>query len=106
LLLRKLCWFGFSDGYVNWFHSYITSRRSRVLLSGNFSRLFRLTSGVPQSSVLGPFLFNVFINDLCDSIKYSNSLTFVDDLKIVVKSPLQSDINSVIIQLLLWWWWW
>jgi hypothetical protein len=50
----------------------------------------------------GLFLFNIFIDDLCNSIKHCNFLFFADDLKIfrVVKSPhdcllLQSDINSV-----------
>jgi hypothetical protein len=69
LLLLKLRLFGFSDGYINWFHSYLTSRHCRVRLSGNISRPFRLISGVLQGSVLGPFLFNFFSNVLCDSIK-------------------------------------
>jgi hypothetical protein len=82
LLLRKLRLFWFSDGYVKWFHSYLTSRHCRVRLSGNFSRPFRLISGVPQGSVLEPFLVHVFINDLCETIKYCNSLIFADYLNI------------------------
>jgi hypothetical protein len=59
-------------------------------------------SGVPQRSVLGPVLFNIFMNDLCDVINYSRCLLFADDIKIfhVIKSPndcnrLQSDIDSI-----------
>jgi hypothetical protein len=37
---------------------------------------------VPQSSILGPLLFNIFMNDICDSIHNSQCLLFADDLKI------------------------
>jgi hypothetical protein len=102
LLLQKLNAFGLSGGYVNWFCSYLTNRQSQVRVSGILSSPFVVLSGVPQGSVLGPLLFNIFMNDLCDVINYSWYILFADDVKIfsVIKSPndrnrLQSDIDSV-----------
>jgi hypothetical protein len=89
LLLQKLSAFGFSGGYVNWFCSYLTKRQSQVSVSGIISSPFVVLSGVPQGSVLGPLLFNIFMNDLCDVINYSRYFLFADDIKIfhAIKSP-------------------
>jgi hypothetical protein len=82
LLLRKLTNSGLSSGYVNWFHSYLANKQPSVRISGTLSSSYVVKSVVPQGSALGPLLFNIFINDICDSISYSKYLLFADDLKI------------------------
>jgi hypothetical protein len=71
------------------------------LISGILSSPFEVLSGFPQGSVLGPLLFSVFINDICDAVARYKYLLFADDVKIyqTVKSPqdcdlLQFDIDS------------
>jgi hypothetical protein len=82
ILLKKLCAYGLADGYVKWFCSYLTNRQSSVRISDTSSLPFEVPSGVPQGSILGPLLFNIFINHLCAVIEYSNFLLFADDVKI------------------------
>jgi hypothetical protein len=101
VLLHKLNALVFSDGYVNWMRSYLTNRQSQVRI-GQATSTPEVLSGVPQGSVLGSLLFNVYINNLCDSIKHSRYLLFADDIKIyrALTSPedcnlLQSDMDSI-----------
>jgi ribonuclease P/MRP protein subunit RPP40 len=81
LLLYKLDDFGLSDGLILLIESYLRERVQFVQYRGFRSESFSQTSGVPQSSVLGPLFFNIFINDLT-SLLNENFQMYADDLKI------------------------
>jgi hypothetical protein len=73
-----------------------------VRYCGTLSSSYEVLSGVPKGSVLGPLLFNTFINDLRGVVKYSDCLLFADDIKLFreINSPhdsflLQCDTNCV-----------
>ena len=84
-----------------WIRSFLSGRQQRVQYKGYFSSRSSPTSGIPQGSVLGPCLFNLFINDLPRYIDSSCAL-FADDT--VISRPmcapvdhqyLQNDIDSI-----------
>jgi len=56
----------------------------QVHVNGSFSSWIDAVSGVPQRSVLGPWLFLIFVNDLSDWVKGS-ILMFADDKKVWTK---------------------
>ena len=64
LLLAKIKAYGYSNEVAMMFRSYLTNRKQRVKVDDARSEWSVMKMGVPQGSVLGPTLFNVFLNDL------------------------------------------
>jgi Reverse transcriptase (RNA-dependent DNA polymerase) len=78
-LLSKLEHYRIKGHLLGWFNNFLTGRTQRVVFGGAQSEPTDVPSGVIQGSVLGPFLFNIFVADLSSCIKNSNLKKYADD---------------------------
>ena len=93
ILLSKLEHYGVRGNAIRLIKSYLTNRMQYIESNEQTSKMLPITIGVPQGSVLGPFIFLVYINDLPNSCN-SEVLLFVDDAVLLCKDKTHDELKS------------
>ena len=93
LLLAKLKAYGLSQFAMSLISSYLLGRKHRVCLHGVCSSYSELRAGLPQGSLLGPLLFNIFINELNYAVPDVSLKLYADDTTLYA-----SDVSVIALQ--------
>ena len=79
LVIAKLAAYGFDKNMICYIYSYLKSRKQCVSVNNIKSTFEEIISGVPQGSIVGPILFNIFFNDFFYFILVASAHNFADD---------------------------
>ena len=106
--IAKLQGLGVSGRLLTWLKNFLVNRKQKVVLNTCSSSWSSVKSSVPQGSVLGPVLFNIYVSDMPRNVD-SILLQFADDVKMfrAIKTTqdfhcLQSDIDKLVAWCKLW----
>ena len=100
ILLHKLSHYGFRGVSENWFSNYLFNRKQYVSYNSTASPKVDISCGVPQGSILGPLLFILYMNDICNTSNLLSLILFADDTTVLYSHNVLSELcNTVNIEL-------
>ena len=96
ILIKKLESYGIRGNILNWLKSYLSNRTQYVHYNGYDSDKKTVTHGVPQSSILGPLLFILYINDFSRSSDLLFSILFADDTSVFIEGTNYDKVIDIV----------
>ena len=96
LLVAKLSAYGFEKNTLKFFLSYLKGRKQATNIKGNLSPFMDILAGVPQGSILGPVIFNIFINDMHDIFEKCELRNFADDNTLDGHAQTQRELIDIL----------
>ena len=94
ILMHKMKTLQVTGKFAKWIFNFLTGRKQKVVVNGKCSSESKITSGVPQGTVLAALLFLIYISDIGDKVKAIKKI-YVDDTKVKQAIRNEEDVLSL-----------
>ena len=98
ILIQKLAYYGVRGNALALMRNYLSDRKQSTHYESEKSKAELITTGVPQGSILGPFLFLVYMNDLAASTDLFSIINYADDTALtstISSAVVSNELNSI-----------
>ena len=92
MIIAKLKAYGADFKSTTLLADYLSNRRQCVKIDGYKSSMSDIKKGVPQGSIMGPIIFNLFINDIFSVIRDGQLYNYADDNSVLVQAKQKDDV--------------
>ena len=96
VILDKLKTYAVLDIEIAWFTDYLFNRSQQVEIGNQKSTHFKVMSGVPQGSILGPLLFLLFFDDFPEQLSQTKCIQYADDTVVYVAHDNSTTIEKIL----------
>ena len=95
ILLNKLSYYGIKNTALKWFTNYLFARSQYVEINSQKSSKIKISTGIPQGSILGPLLFIIYINDFIKCSDLFKFILYADDTTLITPNLSEKNVNHV-----------
>ena len=96
ILLKKLYAYGICGHIIKWFEHYLYDRSQYVIYNHEYSETHPIKCGVPQGSILGPLLFIIYVNDICNISNFLFNIMYADDTSVLLSGDELKDLTCLL----------
>ena len=95
LLFAKLNIYGVRDTALDLMKSYFSNRFQYTIVNNDNSNFCKITTGIPQGSIIGPLMYAIYVNDVFNVTDFMKCVLYADDTVIIISARTKDELLAL-----------